>query len=286
MDTECTVRIAERADREAIKLFLDQAAAIHRHLDWRAPLDWLGNKYFLLAENKNKISAILICTSEPHEVFWLRVFASNNFLSHPKYFEVLFQHFISNLSDGHDLPDIASIAYYDWMKELLDQNGWEIHQLVVQLKWNEININKMDKKWPEDLVIRPMKRSDIDIMNIIDHECFNFIWQQSKDVNWRAFDQSAYSTIAELHSEIVGFQISTSYKSIAHLARLAVTPKFQGQYIGQALVQNMLKHFHRPWIQEITVNTQQDNIVSLNLYRKMGFKPTGDEYPIYLYKIS
>ena len=283
MDNQCTVRTADRSDRDSITAFLNQAAAIHRHLDWRAPLDWLGNRYFLLAEDEKDIKALLICTAEPQEIFWLRVFASIDFLALPIYFQTLFQHFTDKVSDVQNVPGIASIAYYDWMKDLLDQNDWKIHQMVVQLKWNEINLRKLDRKWPEELVIRPMKLSDIDITNKIDHECFNNIWQQSKDVNRHAFDQAAYATAATLNDEVVGFQVSTSYKSVAHLARLAVSPKFQGQYIGQALVYNMLKHFQRPWIQEVTVNTQRDNTVSLNLYRKMGFKPTGDQYPIYLY---
>jgi ribosomal-protein-alanine N-acetyltransferase len=283
MDNQFIVRTAKRSDRNSIDSFLKEAAAIHRHLDWRSPLDWLGNRYFLLAENEEKITALLICTAEPNEVFWLRVFASKDFLTIPVHFQELFNYFIDKVSDAQIIPEIAVIAYYDWMRALMDQNKWKIHQLVVQLHWKETNLRKLDKKWPEDLVIRPMKLSDVDITNVIDHECFNNIWKQSKDVNRRAFDQAAYATVAELNNEVVGFQTSTSYKSIAHLARLAVTPKFQGQHIGQALVHNMLKHFQRPWIQEITVNTQKDNTVSLNLYRKMGFKPSGDQYPIYLY---
>ena len=137
---------------------------------------------------------------------------------------------------------------------------------------------------PEELSIRPMTYNDIKTVTEIDQDCFLYIWKQSQDVIRRAFEQSSYTTVAVIENEVVGFQISTSHKSIAHLARLAVLPKFQGQHIGQALVQNMLRHYSRPWIQEITVNTQHDNQVSLSLYDKMGFEPTGERFPIYTYQ--
>lgn len=284
METSHTVRTALLSDQRQIESFLKQAAAIHRHLDWRSPLDWLGHKRFILLEEFSEIKALLICTAEPHEVFWVRVFACLNYSAIEQYFSMLFEHLVSELSGDLSTPEIASIAYYDWMKDLLGNNNWRIHQTVIQMRWSELDYKKKSRQWPKELLIRPMTKADMKIVNAIDHECFNYIWQQSRDVVQRAFEQSSYSTVSVLNKEIVGFQISTSHKSIAHLARLAVYPKMQRQYIGQALVHDMLKHFRRPWIREITVNTQQDNIISQNLYKKMGFGATGETYPVYLYK--
>lgn len=284
MVTETTVRSAKKSDQKAVEDFLNYAAAVHRHLDWRTPFDWLGNKQFLINEKKNRISGLLICTAEPQEVYWLRVFGSINFTSLRENWQSLFQYFLAQLSPQESLLTIAAIAYYDWMKRLLDDNHWKIHQRVVQLKWTEMKVPRQDKSWPSDLTIRPMETGDLKDVAEIDRNCFKFIWQQSQDVIRRAYMQSSYTTVAVLNNEIIGFQISNSHKSIAHLTRLAVSPKFQGQYIGQALVQNMLVHFRKPWIHEITVNTQRDNEVSLNLYKKMGFKSTAEDFPIYLYQ--
>lgn len=284
MAIQSIVRSARKEDQDSIEDFLERAAAVHRHLDWRTPLDWLGHKQFLIAEKDQKITSLLICTAEPNEVFWLRVFGSINFSSLKNNWQQLFNSFISQFTNQRPQPVIASIAYFDWMKNLLGDSQWKIHQRVIQLKWNDINLNKLDRYWPDDLAIRPMESADMEKVNKIDRDCFKFFWQQSNDVIYRAYKQSSYTTVAIQNNKIVGFQISSSHKSIAHLTRLAVSPKFQGQYIGQALVQNMLKHFRRPWIQEITVNTQEDNLISLNLYKKMGFESTGDNFPIYLYK--
>ena len=284
MATPSIVRSALRSDKKAIEEFLDCASAVHRHLDWRSPFDWLGNRHFLIAEKRQKINSLLICTAEPNEVYWLRVFGSINFSSLKTNWQNLFQYYLTQINEQQPQPVIASIAYLNWMRELLDDSQWKIHQNVMQLKWKGVNLGKLAKDLPKELLIRPMRQSDLEVVSRIDRDCFKNIWLQSKDVIKRAYTQSSYTTVAEIENEVVGFQISSSHNSIAHLIRLAVSPKFQGQYIGQALVHHMLKHFQRPWIREITVNTQEDNMISLSLYDKMGFESTGENFPIYIYK--
>ncbi len=284
MVSESIVRTAQKSDQDAIQFFMDHAAAVHRHLDWRSPFDWFGNRNFLLSLQNEEIAGLLICTAEPDEVFWVRIFGADRFSQIEKQWKFLFKQLTVQLQDQKSPLTIASIAYFDWMKKLLIENQWVVQQEVVQLRWVQKNLSKLDKKWPEELSIRPMTYNDIKTVTKIDQDCFLYIWKQSQDVIRRAFEQSSYTTVAVLEDEIVGFQISTSHKSIAHLARLAVLPKFQGQHIGQALVQNMLRHYSRPWIHEITVNTQHDNQVSLNLYHKMGFETTGERFPIFVYQ--
>ena len=284
MVSESIVRTAQKSDQDAIQFFMDHAAAVHRHLDWRSPFDWFGNHNFLLSLQNDEIAGLLICTAEPDEVSWVRIFGADRFSQIEKQWKFLFGQLIRQLQSQKSTLTITSIAYFDWMKMLLTENQWKVQQEVVQLNWVHNNLNKLDKKWPEELSIRPMTYHDIKTVTKIDQDCFLFIWKQSQDVIRRAFEQSSYTTVALLEDEIVGFQISTSHKAIAHLARLAVQPKFQGQHIGQALVQNMLRHYSRPWIHEITVNTQHDNQISLSLYSKMGFEPTGERFPIFIYQ--
>jgi RimJ/RimL family protein N-acetyltransferase len=47
----------------------------------------------------------------------------------------------------------------------------------------------------------------------------------------------------------------------------------------------MLLQFRRRSAQRITVNTQKDNPASLQLYEKVGFYRTGEEYPLYVYRL-
>jgi len=38
-------------------------------------------------------------------------------------------------------------------------------------------------------------------------------------------------------------------------------------------------------IPRLTVNTQSDNVTSLNLYQKMGFIRMGEQYPVYTFDV-
>lgn len=67
-----------------------------------------------------------------------------------------------------------------------------------------------------------------------------------------------------------------------HLARLAVHPYAQRHHIAHGLVRQMLARFGRMGTHRVTVNTQSDNAASLALYRSMGFKLTGNTFPVYL----
>ena len=76
-------------------------------------------------------------------------------------------------------------------------------------------------------------------------------------------------------------ELSTANDFSAHLARVAVLPQFQHEHIGHQLVEDMIDSFFQKGISSITVNTQSTNHASLRLYKKIGFRPTGDQFPVY-----
>ena len=87
-------------------------------------------------------------------------------------------------------------------------------------------------------------------------------------------------------SALVGYQISTASPLGGHLARLAVCPEQQCKGIGYSLVVDTLSQFNRRGAQRVTVNTQQDNLASLSLYKKAGFRETREQYPVYQYSLE
>jgi ribosomal protein S18 acetylase RimI-like enzyme len=130
-----------------------------------------------------------------------------------------------------------------------------------------------------------MNFDELSVVEEIDMLAFDPVWRHSRDSLGLAFRQAAIATVAEHSGEIVGYQISTSTPIGGHLARLAVMPDWQGHGIGYALLNDMLSQFERRGAQSITVNTQQDNLASLALYEKAGFRRTGEEYPVYEFSV-
>ena len=283
MDNTLLARPATQADHSELSIFLNSDIKIHRHLDWRAMLDWLSCEPFWLLMDSEKIQAVLSCPPDPVNIYWIRLFAISISFSNKRAWEILFRHVLQN----HSFPAqsrIVALVYQAWMQEVLISQNWKTYQNVILLKWNRKIPSKPTLN--EKCFIRPMMFSDLEIVAEIDAQSFEPVWQHSLETIRHAYEQAAYATVLEVNSEVIAYQISTAEHVRAHLARLAVLPAYRRQQYGYALVVDMLYHFRRPWIKEITVNTQEDNLKSIHLYQKTGFALTGETYPILEYPLT
>lgn len=284
MAGDSLIREAENADIPAITEFFKRNLIIHRHLDWRKPIEWVGQSPFLMLEKDEHLQALLVCPPDPKNVYWIRILASQFTIPIEESYKTLFPIALEKIRNSNKENVITSIAYQDWMQVLLSRNGWEICQQVVQLRWNRRKAVEHPKKYPEGILIRPMYLPDLPSVAQIDQACFDFLWQHSEDALRRAFEQSTYCTVAEKDGLLVGYQITTLQRNRAHIARLAVLPGYQRLQIGYCLVGNVIDQYRKSWTREISVNTQQDNYKSLGLYNKIGFELTDESFPIFIYK--
>ena len=278
------IREAENADVPAIAEFLKRNLIIHRHLDWRPAIEWIGHSPFLMLEKDQRLQALLVCPPDPKGVYWIRILASLYTVPVEECYLALFPVALEKIRTMEKKSAITSIAYQDWMKSLLTRNGWETCQQVVQLRWNRGKAASFPENCPDGILIRSMNLPDIPKVALIDQACFDFLWQHSEDALRRAYEQSTYCTVAEKDGILIGYQITTLQRNRAHIARLAVLSEFQRLRIGHCLVADVINQFHKPWTREISVNTQQDNLKSLGLYRKIGFEMTDESFPVFIYK--
>jgi ribosomal protein S18 acetylase RimI-like enzyme len=131
-----------------------------------------------------------------------------------------------------------------------------------------------------------MQASDLPWVVEADHAAFVPLWRNSLGALQRAFAQAILATVAQdEHGVIVGYQLSTGNPSGAHLARLAVRPEAQGLGVGGALAGDLLQRLRQRGPARLTVNTQDDNQVSLLLYEKLGFVRTGETFPVFIDQI-
>lgn len=284
MAGDALIREAVKADIPAITNFFKRNLIIHRHLDWRKPIEWVGHSPFLLLEKDDHLQALLVCPPDPKNVYWIRILASLVTIPIEECYKALFSIALEKIRNSHKDNFITSIAYQDWMQTLLSRNGWEICQQVVQLRWNRRKAPEQPGKFPEDILIRPMYLPDLPAVALIDQACFDYLWQHSEDALRRAFNQPTYCTVAEKDGILVGYQITTLQRNRAHIARLAVLPGYQRLRIGYCLVSDVIDQYRKSWLREISVNTQADNFKSLGLYNKIGFDLTNESFPIYIYK--
>lgn len=276
------VRPANYADHYQISNLIFFEAHVHRHLDWRAPLDWLGSPNYWVLEEEGKIMAALACPQDPPGVAWLRLFTHTSHLSGLEAWLPLWTVARTEIASRGGAI-VAVISLHNWLQNILVENQFEHKQNIVLLEWSE-NFIELSAP-PLDLTIRSCTIDDLPRVVETDASAFAPLWHNSYDALHKALSQAIFATVAEKGGEIVGYQLSTSNPYGAHLARLAVRKEAQGQGIGKFLLNDLIFRLRKRGLSRLTVNTQGDNAISLALYQKAGFVLTGEQFPVYVYQV-
>lgn len=276
------VRSAHLSDRPYLASLLYHEQAVHRHLDWRPLLDWLGKSPFGVIEENGIIQAALACPSDPPEIAWIRLFAVGSSMSPRTAWKELWQFVLEQFSEKQKPIQVGAIALNGWFQGLLEESGFNQQNEVVVLIWKVTHIRKEIAN--SFFKIRKMTERDLPLVAQVDHLSFPSPWQLSENGIKAGYEQAAMAAVAESTEGILGYQISTAMNDSAHLARLAVLPAYQNRGIGAALVKALQLDCVRKGLRALTVNTQADNLASLHLYSKLDFHLTGEKYPLYLFE--
>jgi ribosomal-protein-alanine N-acetyltransferase len=279
-ENEYRIRTAINSDRSRIANLIHFGSSVHQHLDWVSPLEWIGKQPYLVLEKREDIHAALACPPDLPEITWIRLFAVSSKTAADEAWKILWQASRDMFLESGKML-VAALSMQGWFSEILEVSKfWQTDTVIVL-------VNERSSKIPEpndsSVKIRLMVQEDIPTVLEIDNSAFSLEWRNSREAMERAFQQSSYTTVAEMGDEIVGYQYSTSSGIGGHLARLAVKVPVQGKGIGYSLVYNVVKQFREQGATNISVNTQQSNIASLALYAKAGFKTVGESYQVYRY---
>jgi ribosomal protein S18 acetylase RimI-like enzyme len=272
------IRSALTADRSFLTNLIRSSPKVHRHLDWRDPVDWIGSPPYLLAEIQGRIIAGLACPPDPPSIAWLRLFVNDGTIPVQEAWQLLWPSSIDLLKRKGPC-NAAAIVLHDWMMELLVEAGFSTQQSIVLLERDKnVPVERSDH---QDVVIRLMMVYDLPLVADVDASAFENLWQNGLSILEKAFPQAIFATVAEIDGRLVGYQISTRNQFGIHLARLAVQVEVQGKGIGTILVTDLIHRAGERGITRITVNTQSDNASSLTLYHRLDFRETGPRYPVY-----
>ncbi len=278
------VRPAVYADHQQIADLILFETHVHRHLDWRGPVEWLGYSPYFVTEENGHITAALACPPDPDSIAWIRLFVHAAHLTGPSAWSPLWEAARGELS-AHGGGTVAVISMQRWLETILLESGFTLGQHIVLLEWAEQPAQQVSL--PAGIHIREMTVDDLPRVVETDAAAFEPLWHNSLGALNKALSQALYATVAENASGVIGYQLSTGHSLGAHLARLAVRPEAQGRGLGQALVSDLILRLgERNCLSRITVNTQENNAASLALYHRLGFRRTGEQFPVYTYHVS
>jgi len=278
------VRRVVGQDYDKIANLTYYGANIHRHLDWYSPLEWMDAPNYWVREENGQITAALACPDDPPQVAWIRFFGHHPVVSASDAWFSLWEAGSREMQQAGQKTKVAAIVVKPWFQNLVSASGFELTQNIVmlELKYEDARLFPV----PPDLRIRPMELSDMPSVAGVDLRAFGSFWHNTERVLCKARLQCASATVAEDGFGIIGYQLSMKNALGAHLARLAVIPEAQGRGVGAALVSQLIHSFGVGQLSRLSVNTQSDNAASLALYGKLGFRRTGEQFPVFVYPIG
>ena len=282
IEVSLQVRSAVPQDQHQIANLMFFESHVHRHLDWRAPLDWLGAPFYWVVEESGRILAVLACPQDPDGVAWVRLFAHARQLPLDDAWNVLWKAAVREIEQQGGAT-VALISMHQWLSKLLSKNDFTNTQNIIMLEWKGMDIPAMPSTL--GVTVRSMQPNDLSEVADLDTTAFKPLWQNPVDALERALPQATSATVAEDARGLVGYQLSTANPFGAHLARLAVRPDAQRRGVATLLVADLIRRLNEKGTARLTVNTQSDNYASLALYEKIGFAPTGETFPVYCYSV-
>ena len=276
------VRPASLADHQQLSNLIFFETRMHRHLDWRQPLEWLGNPFYWALDEGNHITAALACPPEAPNIFWIRLFVFSGQWNSENAWNLLWNTAREEIARAGG-EKVAAIAMQPWFQRALAMSGFENLQNIVMLEWR---YQPWVRKEASGIRIRKMEETDLPAVESVDSAAFDPLWHNPQATLRAAFAQALFASVAEDERGIVGYQLTTGGGGRAHLARLAIHPSLQRRGIAHHLVSDLLTRLTNHGIGKLSVNTQSDNFSSLNLYQKLGFTRTGEQYPVFVFEMQ
>lgn len=273
-----SIRPVRLEDRNIIQSLIENHEYYHHHLDWRSPLDWLGDKPYIILTSVDEAQAALACPPRPEGIGWIRLFVVSRMITPGFAWRSLLSEAI-RIGKDSGVATLAGLGFMRWFCDLLETSGFAHTQNVVGLSRK---VPAFIKNEPvSGFIIRSIQVDDLPEIASLDARAFDPLWQHPLDSLNDAFNQAGYGSVVTMNEEIVGYQLSTCSTNSAHLARLAIEPRLQNRHLGRALIMDLFQNCLRLGLDHVTVNTQSENQPSLALYRKVGFELSGEKYPVY-----
>jgi ribosomal-protein-alanine N-acetyltransferase len=268
-------------DRTLIDGLLASARWKHLHLDWLDPGALTGRQPFLLASRNEVPAACLGCAPDLPSVAWVRAFAVGSAHSPAVAWTKLWEE-ASRVLIALGVREVAGMALDAWFGDLLRDSEFSQLNAVV---FFEHELGATQPRGASNLGQRSVTTEDLELILSLDTAAFDPFWRLSEESAQAAIEQAASASLVERNGSAVGYQITTGSPFGAHLARLAVHPRAQRQGVGSALVSESIRAAERLGVGRLSVNTQADNLASQALYQKLGFKETGQRFPVYFLRL-
>ena len=154
------------------------------------------------------------------------------------------------------------------------RSGWAIgHKLnVCMLNLKNLNIKNVDGY--KNIEIKKLEGKDIQYLLDLDHKIFDDYWKNSK----ASFEETMkscnnnYLFKSGEGNDLDGYAILGETRKFTYLQRIGIVKDYQGSGLGDNLLRSVVDFALKRKFLNIKLNTQNDNVSALNLYKKNNFQ--------------
>ncbi len=177
---------------------------------------------------------------------------------------------------------LIAYADTDWLRLPLFQTGFRLTEEIQFFSLPHVERREwlaLDMRQHPTLHLRPCYLDDLPALARLDAAAFTPLWH---------FDVTALQELlltnrlqlAFRDNELIGYSALATSEKTGHLARLAIHPQVQGLGLGKYLLLETLAYAQSVGIETVLLNTQVHNHTSQQLYRSVGFRPSGRITPV------
>ena len=154
------------------------------------------------------------------------------------------------------------------------RSGWAIgHKLnVCMLNLKNLNIKNVDGY--KNIEIKKLEGEDIQYLLDLDHKIFDDYWKNSK----ASFEETMkscnnnYLFKSGEGNDLDGYAILGETRKFTYLQRIGIVKDYQGSGLGDNLLRSVVNFALKRKFLNIKLNTQNDNVSALSLYKKNNFQ--------------
>ncbi len=276
-----TITPYSRRYRGAVRELLFRHETVMIHLDWQETEPWMDSLEAItrLAFDGHRLVGALAASQPVDGASWLRIAAVHDAADPSVVLPALWEAVKPALIETGGVQ-VAVLVLREWLGKYVSALGFRFLEDIVTLRRGDQPLPPL--MLPEGVTIRMLHNDDLTRIAAVDRAAFAPPWQMSAQEVYHAAQIAGYCTVAQIGTQIIGYQLCTVYFDGSHLARLAVLPSMQGRGIGRALVSGAIQHFTARGIPAMTVNTQANNIQSQRVYTRLGFKRNGYDLPVWV----
>ncbi|HEX7057770.1 MAG TPA: ribosomal protein S18-alanine N-acetyltransferase [Bacilli bacterium] len=127
----------------------------------------------------------------------------------------------------------------------------------------------------DGVIFRSMRLEDIPAICRIEAEAFATPWTAPAFRNELLYNHFAKYLVVEMYGNIIGYGGMWVIIDEAHVTNIAIASEYRGKKLGERLLARLQQVAISAGATKMTLEVRVSNRIAQNLYKKMGFYPSG-----------